>query len=244
MRNIKIVIAYDGTRYGGWQVQKNAKTVQGEIEKTLKKILSERVRVTGSGRTDAGVHAKAQNANFRTKSVVRPEKLQNALNANLPDDISVIKIKNVPENFHSQFDAKSKIYRYTILNSRFDEPIMRRLYHKVPYLLDMPLMKKEAAKLEGRHDFKSFQTKAGIQDTVRTVKKISIKKSGNNFIYIDIEADGFLYNMVRNIVGTLVEIGRGYFNEGSAQRILRAKDRRKAGPTAPAKGLTLIKVKY
>ena len=246
MFNIQLTIAYDGTSYAGWQIQKNAKTIQGEIEKALKRILKEKIRLIGSGRTDSGVHARAQVANFKTKRNFPASKLQAALNTNLPEDISILKVKKAPLKFHSQYDAKSKIYRYAILNSRIDDPFLRRFYYKTPYKLNVSLMKKEAKILLGKHDFKSFQAKSAashIKNTVRTIKVLTIKKE-NTFIYIDIEANGFLHNMVRNVAGTLVEIGRGYFPEGSMKKILHSKDRQKAGPTAPGKGLILVKVKY
>jgi len=246
LSNIKLTIAYDGTRYAGWQIQKNAKTVREEIEKALKKILKEKIRVTASGRTDSGVHARQQVANFKTKKDFPLARLEAALNSNLPRDISVINIKRAASRFHSQYDAKSKLYRYTILSGRIEDPFLRNYYYKVPYNLDTALMRKEARALRGRHDFKSFQAKSAlsrIKNTVRTIKRISIKRD-NSFIYIEIEASGFLHNMVRNIAGTLIEIGRGYLPKGSMRKILRSKDRRKAGPTAPAKGLTLLRVKY
>jgi len=246
MHNIRFVIAYDGTNYAGWQIQKNAKTIQGEIEKALKKILKEKIRLSAAGRTDSGVHARAQVANFKTKKNLPPEKIRPALNAALPEDIRIIETKKVPLKFHSRFDAKGKIYRYTILNSTTSDPFLRNYCHRVPYRLDLSLMRKEAAVLPGRHDFKCFQRRSAsspIKDTRRTVKKITLKKE-KNLIHIDIEANGFLHNMVRNIVGTLIEIGRGYLPGGSMRKILSSKDRAKAGPTAPAKGLTLLKVRY
>jgi len=246
MPNVCLTIAYDGTRYAGWQIQTNAKTIQEEIEKALKKILKEKVRIIGAGRTDSGVHAKAQVTNFRTKKDLPLTKLQAALNSNLAKDISVIDIKKITSKFHSQYDAKSKVYRYTILNGRIEDPFLLNYYYKVPYKLDATLMRKEANTLLGKHDFKSFQARSAfssLKSTVRTIKRISIKKE-KGFIYIDTEANGFLHNMVRNIAGTLIEIGRGYLPEGSMRKILRSKDRRKAGPTAPAKGLTLMKVLY
>ena len=246
MPNICLTIAYDGTRYGGWQIQKNSKTVQGELEKALKKILKEKIKVIGASRTDSGVHARAQVANFKTKKNFPPKRLQAALNANLPKDISVTNAKNASLKFHSQFDAKSKLYRYTILNSQIDEPFLRPYYHKVPYRLNLPLMRKETKALSGKHDFKSFQAKSAlspIKNTKRTIKKVSIKKD-KGFIYIDIKGTGFLYNMVRNIAGTLIEIGRGYFPEGSMKKILESRNRKEAGPTAPAKGLTLVEIKF
>jgi tRNA pseudouridine38-40 synthase len=246
MPNIRLKISYDGTNYSGWQIQNNARTIQGEIEKALKKILKEKVRVIASGRTDAGVHAKGQVANFKTKNNIPLKQLKAALKANLPNDISILSIKETHSRFQAQYDAKSKVYMYTILNSAIDDPFTARYYHKVLYRLDIPCMSKVATELIGVHDFKAFQAKSAfskIQDTVRTIKKIKVYKKGR-FIYIIIEANGFLHNMVRNIVGTLLDIGRGALPKNSIKHILRSKDRKKAGPTAPAKGLTLIKVKY
>jgi len=246
MPNICLTIAYDGTHYAGWQIQKNAKTIQQEIEKALRKILKEKVRLIGAGRTDSGVHAKAQVANFKINKNFPAKKLLSALNANLPRDISAINAKEVPVKFHSQYDAKSKMYRYTILNSRIDDPFLKFYYYKFPYKLDIALMKKEAKCLLGMHDFKSFQAKSSlsrIKDTRRSIKKISIKRH-KKYIDIDIEANGFLHNMVRNIAGTLIEVGRSYLKPGSMKKIVLAKNRQKAGPTAPARGLTLLKVLY
>ena len=239
MPNTRLTIAYDGTNYAGWQIQKNARAVQGIIEKALRKVLNENVKLIGAGRTDSGVHAKGQVANFKSKK----DFTLTALNANLPEDIAIIKIKRVRENFHSRFDAKGKVYRYMILNSRIGDPLARRFCWRVPWPLDVSRMKKEANTLIGKHDFKAFQAKSVIKNTVRTIKRLNIKKKGR-FVTIDIEANGFLYNMVRNIVGTLVEIGRGYFPKGSMKRILHSRSRRQAGPTAPAQGLTLLRVLY
>jgi len=246
MPNICLTIAYKGTNYAGWQRQKNAKTIQGEIEKVLNKISGEKIKLIASGRTDSGVHAKAQVANFYTQSKISPPILQRALNAKLPKDISIVKIKKVSKDFHSRFCTKSKIYRYTILNGSVNDPFSHPYYHKFSFKLNTSLMKREAACLLGKHDFKSFQAKASfykIKSTIRTIKKINIKKE-KNFICLEIEANGFLYNMVRNIMGTLIEIGRGYLPPGSMKKILDSRDRGKAGPTAPAKGLTLEKIFY
>jgi len=245
MRNIKLTIEYAGTNYAGWQVQnKKYRTIQGMLEKALQKILQKRVKVIGSGRTDAGVHALGQVANFKTNSGITLEKLQRGLNAVLPDDIAVIKTGEVGLDFHSRFSAKSKVYRYTILNRPSRPAILRDMVYFFPYLLDLKLMRKDAEILLGRHDFKSFQAADKKErDAVRTIEKLKVTR-GKDFVYIDIEADGFLYNMVRNIVGTLIEIGRGKLPEGSMEKILLAKNRRLAGPTVAARGLTLVKVTY
>jgi len=198
------------------------------------------------------VHALGQVANFKTNSKIPLEKLQRALNGLLPADISVTKIGEAAKDFHSRFSAKSKTYRYTILNRPYRSAFLRKGAYFYPYLLDLKLMQKEARVLLGKHDFKSFCASASsVKDTVRTIKRISVKHfipntehRTLNLITVEIEADGFLYNMVRNIVGTLVEIGRGRFPEGSTKKVLRLKNRKLAGPTAPARGLALLKVKY
>lgn len=253
MRNLRLQIEYDGTDYAGWQVQNRQpssvsrrpqKTIQEVIEKALRKILREKVRLIASGRTDAGVHALGQVANFKTNSAIAPAKLRQALNALLPDDICIGRAEEVPLDFHSRFDARSKVYRYCLLNRPHPSAILRNMVYFYPYPLDMRLMQKEARCLLGRHDFKSFQAADKKErSSQRTIKKLKISRE-HDTICFDIEADGFLYNMARNIVGTIIEIGRGRFPEGSLKRILLAKDRRLAGPTAPAKGLCLLEVKY
>lgn len=245
MRNIKLTIEYAGTNYAGWQVQnKKYRTVQETLEKALQKVLQKRIKIIGSGRTDAGVHARAQAANFKTDSNIAIYKLQKALNTVLPDDIAVIKTEEVGLDFHSRFSAKSKVYRYTILNRPSRPAISRDTVYFFPYPLNLKLMRKDARILLGRHNFKSFQAADKKErGAVRTIKNLNITRD-KDFIYIDIEADGFLYNMVRNIVGTLIEIGRGKLPEGSTKKILPARNRQLAGPAVPAKGLCLLEVKY
>lgn len=245
MRNIKLTIEYDGRRYAGWQVQgKGAKTIQGALEKALYEILHKKLNVIGSGRTDAGVHAKGQVANFKTDSLIAPDRLRMALNAVLPADISILRAEEVSPDFHSRFSAKSKVYRYTILNRPSRPAILRGMVYFYPYSLDLALMRREARCLLGRHDFRSFQaTDKKERGSVRKVKKVAILRD-KELIHIGIEANGFLYNMIRNIAGTLIEIGRGKFPEGSIKRILGLKNRRFAGPNLPAKGLCLLKVNY
>jgi tRNA pseudouridine38-40 synthase len=249
MRNIKLTIEYDGTDFAGWQLQPGERTVQAVIEKALAKVLGEKVRVIASGRTDSGVHAKAQAANFKTKNRIPLLNLQKALNSNLPKDIVISKIEKVDPDFHSRFDAKSKVYRYRLLNRSHRSAFLKNTVCFYPYPLDVGLMRREAKCLLGRHDFKSFCTSGtNTKDTMRTIKRIQITRQpidhGPSTIDCIIEADGFLYNMARNIVGTLVEIGRGRLSAGSAARILKARDRRAAGPTMPARGLCLMEVKY
>lgn len=268
-RNILLKIEYDGTNYSGWQSQKNSRSIQDTVETALKQITGRKVRLVSFGRTDAGVHALGHIANFKTDSDIPLYKLQRGLNSILPNDIVIKEIGEVPLKFHSRFAARSKVYTYAILNRSAPAAISRNCVHHVPYKLNVGLMRREAECLVGRHNFKSFQaadaewsntgryssasrrvTSRGrfIRDkikrsSVRTIKKLDIKKS-SDLIKITVEADGFLYNMVRNIVGTLLEIGRGKLRQGSMMKILKAGNRKLAGPTAPAKGLCLMEVKY
>ncbi|MFC1675147.1 tRNA pseudouridine(38-40) synthase TruA [Candidatus Omnitrophota bacterium] len=266
MRNIRLSIEYRGTNYAGWQIQNRVqrteyreqrriqrpqrKTIQEALEKALSKILREKVRVIGSGRTDAGVHALSQSANFKTESKLPLQKLQMALNGVLPQDIRITMAQEAGADFHSRFCAKSKIYRYLILSRKYNSSFLRRSVCFCSYPLDLRLMRREAAALKGRHDFKSFcASGSSSKDTRRNLKQISIRKmslglSATPVIAIDIEADGFLYKMARNIVGTLIEIGRGKLPAGSLSRILKARERCLAGETAAACGLYLLKVKY
>ena len=244
MRNIKLTIAYDGTKYSGWQCQKNGRAIQDVIENSLKKITGRKTKLIASGRTDAGVHAAAQIANFKTISKIPLKNIQMALNSDLPKDIVIIGAEEVSLKFNSQHDAKSKIYRYTIANNDFVDPFIRRFAARCFFKLDLNEMRKAAKYLVGRHDFKSFQTKDHIErGSVRTIKRMAIVKK-KDIVYIYMEADGFLYNMARSIAGTLVEAGRGKISAQSVKNILLKKNRRFCGPTMPAKGLALLKVKY
>ena len=264
MRNIKLTIEYDGTNYNGWQVQAQKDprnktplvTVQGVIQAALKKIFKKKINLIGSGRTDSGVHAQGQIANFKIdsrlagrRSKMPLEKIQAALNGNLPADIAILKVQEAGEKFHSQYSVKSKTYRYTILNREVRSPLLRNLTLIYPAKLNIALMKKEARALIGRRNFKSFQATPDKRfpwknkSTIRTIKRIDIKKSADT-ITIDIEADGFLHKMVRNIVGTLLDIGTGKLPKGSLKKILAHQDRAKASSTAKPYGLMLLEVKY
>ncbi len=248
MRNIKLTIEYDGTDFYGWQVQiKSQRTVQAEIERALKKIFKKHVTLFGSGRTDSGVHALGQAANFRAETKLPVATIQTALNANLPKDITVVGIEEVGPRFHARFSVKSKVYRYTILNRPARCALQRRFCLFYPYPLNLRTMRAEAKALVGRHDFKSFQAANPSRDekaaTVRTVRGVEITKKGD-FIHIDIEADGFLYKMVRNIVGTLLTIGSGKLPKDSTRRILAGKDRTIAPAPVKPHGLMLVEVKY
>jgi tRNA pseudouridine38-40 synthase len=243
LRNLKLTIEYDGTNYYGWQIQsRNLKTIQGTIEKVLERILQQKVRLIASGRTDKGVHALNQIANFKTSSDISCDKLRYALNSLLPSDIVVKKIEEVALSFHSRFSAKSKVYRYLILNRKYPSAFLKDKAYFYPYPLNIKLMKKSAFLLKGRHNFKSFQINGKEKkNCIRNIKNIRILKK-NNLITIEIEADGFLKGMVRSIVGTLLEIGRG--KPLDIKKILKAKERKFSGPTVPACGLYLVKVKY
>jgi len=247
-RNIKLTIEYDGTHFNGWQIQPHDRTIQNEIEQASQKIFNEKVRLIGSGRTDSGVHALGQVANFKIKSSMSCEEIQKALNANLPTDIVILKVEEVSLKFHAQYSAKRKTYQYTILYHPIRCAQQRDFCLFYPHKLNLRLMREEAKILTGRHNFKSFQASDPskphrAKDTIRTVNRLDIKKRGD-YIIIEIEANGFLYKMVRNIVGTLLEIGSNKLPKGSIQNILAQKSRIAAGYTAKALGLTLLKVTY
>ncbi|MEA3560645.1 MAG: tRNA pseudouridine(38-40) synthase TruA [Candidatus Omnitrophota bacterium] len=247
MRNIKVTIEYDGTNYCGWQTQKlqpESLTIQEVMEKALLQVFQKKVKLIASGRTDSGVHARGQVANFRVNSKLSLDKIQAALNSYLPFDIVIKRAQNASLNFHSRFDAASKTYKYFILNTGTPSPFNRRYCLFIPYSLDLENMEKGAKHILGRHNFKSFQGRATRSgNSIRTIKGLSITRK-KNLITIEVESNGFLYNMVRIIVGTLIEVGRGRFNPGYVKQLVKAKDRRLAGPTAPARGLCLMRVNY
>ena len=245
MRNIKLLIEYDGTHYHGWQVQPNALTIQEVIEKKIEVMTQQRVRLIASGRTDAGVHALGQVANFRTTSSVPVEGFQRGLNSLLPSDIIVRSAEEVDFQFHAQYGAKRKTYRYAILNSEVPSALCRNYSWHLPLPLDVQAMQKASSLLLGRKDFSSFQgADADTEDPVREVYRAEWSVEEKGFLHFTIEANGFLKHMVRNIVGTLVEVGRVKLSADDFERILDARDRCQAGMTAPAQGLFLVEVKY
>lgn len=254
MRNIKLTIEYDGTDYCGWQIQtkkvrgqlKRPKTIQETIEKALEKIVRHNVKLIASGRTDSGVHALGQIANFKTTFLIPAKNVQNALNGFLPDDITILKAIDVPLEFHARYSAKCKTYRYLILNRAYPSALSRDRVYFTSFELNLSRMRRAAKLLLGKHDFKPFcASGSSVKNTVRTIKKLTIKKDkASSFVSIEIRADGFLYNMVRSIVGTLVEIGRGKNKPKIIAKILRSKNRSLAGPTVAACGLYLVKVDY
>ena len=246
IRNIRLTIEYDGARFFGWQSQRTEKrkTVQEEIEKAAYRLFGKKIKLVGSGRTDSGVHAEAHVANFKTASNLPLINIKRGLNNYLPKDIAVTAADEVKIDFHSRFDARGKLYRYTILNRKIRSPLLKRYTAFVSYDLNIDSMRKAARCLIGRKDFKSFQAAARKEkSSIRTIKKLTIV-SKPPLIEIYIQADGFLYNMVRNIVGTLIDIGRGKFPQGTIKKLIRGKDRSKGGPTAKACGVVLVGVKY
>lgn len=245
MRNIKIEIEYDGTNYSGWQMQKNAITIQGEITKALKKLTGKYIIVHGSGRTDKGVHARGQVANFIIDNRIPIEGIPLAINRYVPKDISIIRAREVPMDFHSRYDAIRKGYSYHIHESKHRSPLLRNYSYHVYYELDHNKMREAAKTLVGTHDFQGFMTNRGndIKSTIRTIYSLDIVKEGNS-LWIYMEGDGFLYNMIRIIVGTLVEIGRGKMPVKQINQVLKSKKRIIAGHTAPPQGLFLDKVYY
>lgn len=244
MRNIRLLIEYDGTNYAGWQRQKNDKTVQETLSKVIEQVVREKITLYGAGRTDAGVHALGQVANFKTNSAIPSEQLVHAINFYLPHDITAKEATDVPESFHAQYNAKSKVYQYTLLNDWIRSSLKRNFCYICGFQLNMDKMAEASRCLIGTHDFTSFTTKAlQEKNRIRTIKKLNIRKEGR-YIYFTIEADGFLYNMVRTTVGTLIEAGRGKITVEIVKEILDAKNRNMAGPTTPARGLCLMEVKY
>ena len=255
MKHIKLTLQYDGTDYSGWQVQRKERTIQQIIEDAIYTVTGERLRITGAGRTDAGVHAFVQVAAFKTQSNLEPQVFLRAINANIPHDIRVINAEECSEDFHPRYSAKNKTYSYLISHKGAYAVFLRRYSWQIPYQLNCDLMKEAAECLIGTHDFSCFRASGcSSKNPVRTIFKIGILEDSfvdfMNFkfnvplIKISIQADAFLRHMVRNIVGTLVEIGRGKQPVSYTKEVLGLKDRRFSGPTAPAQGLFLEEINY
>ncbi len=244
MRTLKLILEYDGTNYCGWQVQGTDPTIQGVLEQALAKVLDGPVRVNGAGRTDAGVHALGQVASFQTASRIPCDALQRALNSLLPRDVVVHAVQDVPADFHARYSALGKVYEYHILNRPLPSALRRRYVWHVPGPLDLDAMGTAAASLRGRHDFSSFRGAGSeVRTSERTLTEASLAREGDEIV-LTFTADGFLRHMVRNIVGTLVEVGRRRRTPGEIVGILAARDRRAAGMTAPPQGLYLVRVLY
>ena len=248
MRTLKITLAYDGTAYNGWQVQAAEPTIQSTIEKAIQQITGQSVRVTASGRTDAGVHALGQVLSVRLETSLGDWEFCRALNATTPFDIEFVSVETAADGFHAIRDAQRKRYRYVIQYGAHRDVFDRAYSWYLPSSLNVPLMKLAAEQLVGTHDFASFQASGSDRKTtVRTIYELCLNQfteRGADKIGLEVEADGFLYNMVRNIVGTLVEIGRGKRNADDIGQVLVVKDRKAAGVTAPPQGLFLLKVDY
>ena len=244
-KNFKLIIEYDGSRYHGWQRQKDDRSIQGEIEKALQKMTANRVTVIGSGRTDAGVHAEGQVASFKCDTRLEPEALLNGLNSLLAEDTVIKVCEQVSSSFHARFDAKSKIYHYKILNRPTPAAIGRKYSWLIRKSLNQDAMRAAISHIIGRHDFKAFEgTGSPRQHTTRQVYSADLIEQQSGLLVFHIEADGFLRYMVRNIVGTLVDVGMQKLTSDDFKSILDSKDRSQASATAPAHGLTLVKVIY
>jgi tRNA pseudouridine38-40 synthase len=261
MRNIRLTLAYDGSNYVGWQIQPNGSSIQSTVREAIKSLTGETANLIAAGRTDAGVHALGQVANFKTNCAIPLERIHAGLQNFLPDDIVVRQVDEVAEDFHATYSAKNKRYRYIIQNSRIPDPFLRRYAWRYSARLDSGLMYEAAQRLLGTHDFRSFESEFPNKATsVRTVQEAVVRRSNRwqlwsrpvdeapanegEFIWFDIVADGFLYNMVRAIVGTLVKVGQQKWTPDDMTRIIENQSRAQAGETAPPQGLYLVHVDY
>ncbi|HVG18531.1 MAG TPA: tRNA pseudouridine(38-40) synthase TruA [Blastocatellia bacterium] len=244
MKNFKITIQYDGTDYHGWQIQPNGRTIQGELTRVLSLLDHRQVTVHGAGRTDAGVHAEGQVANFFLRREFDPHDLREAINGNLDRDVRALDVEQVADSFNARFSAKLKTYRYQIWTGAVVSPFLYRYVYHYRGRLDAGEMRRAAAALTGAHDFSAFTVMhTEIEDRVRSLTRLDVDQREDSITLVA-EADGFLRYMVRTIAGTLIEVGRGRREASSIAEILRSRDRANAGPTAPAAGLTLVRVGY
>ena len=244
MRRIRLRVAYDGTAYCGWQVQPEVPTIEGELNQAISRLTKEEIIVIGASRTDAGVHAKGNVAVFDTESTIPADRFAYALNPLLPEDIVVVASDEVEADWHPRHCDTEKTYEYKILNSKFPDPMRRRDTYHVSFDLDLEKMREAAGYLKGEHDFKSFCANRRMKkSTVRTIYSLTVTKA-DDLITIRISGSGFLYNMVRIIAGTLVKIGMGVYPPEKMEEILEEKNRAAAGPTIPARGLTLVSLEY
>lgn len=248
MRWLKLTVAYDGSAYAGWQIQPDKPTIQGTFETTWERLTQESLRVTAAGRTDAGVHALGQTVGLATATRLSNDELHRGLNALLPEDIAVVGVDDAPENFHATYDAVGKQYQYRIHNARSRSVFSRHFAWHYPQPLDAAAMHAAGQALLGRHDFSSFET-AGSErpDSIRTIHELTVARGAGEHrdrVTLNVRGDGFLYNMVRTIVGTLIEVGTGKQRVEWLAEVLAAQDRRRAGQTAPPQGLFLVRVDY
>lgn len=244
MKRIKLTVAYDGTDYCGWQVQNNGPTIEGELNRCLSRLTGERIAVIGASRTDAGVHGRGNVAVFDSDTTIPPERIMYALNSILPDDIVIVRSEETGPDWHPRHCDSVKTYEYRVFNREIPDPMHRRDTYFVSYPLDLEKMKQAAEYLKGKHDFKSFcNVHTHVEDFVRTVFDLEIEKV-QDIITFRIRGNGFLYNMVRIIVGTLLSVGRGFLKPEDMVRILEARDRQAAGMTVPPQGLVLVEIAY
>jgi tRNA pseudouridine38-40 synthase len=260
LKNIRLTLAFDGSSYHGWQIQKKHPTIQGTVQAALQEITGEQVNLIGSGRTDAGTHARGLVANFITESPIEPKNLARALNSNLPQDIRLLSAREAPLNFHARRSAVTKIYRYQIYRGPVMPPHLAREHYHFPYPLDIDIMQRASKQFVGEHDFGSFagkakkralsaretcgaDSKSPTSTTRRHIFRCNLKPVGFRLI-LTVEGSGFLHHMVRNMVGTLLELATGKLNIDQFENLFRRSDRTKAGFTAPAHGLILMRVRY
>lgn len=243
-RNIRLTLAFEGTAYHGWQIQGELPTLQGLLSEAIARITGERVTLTGSGRTDAGTHARGLVANFHTGSRISPAQLVRAINSMLPHDIRVLSARRAPPGFHARRDALSKVYRYQIYLGPVMAPHLAREYFHYPHPIDIPKMMQAAHLFEGEHDFAGFaKTNSLPSNTIRRIFRCELKKHGCRLLFT-VEGNGFLHHMVRNMAGTLLEVGGGSMSLHEFRDLFVKRDRKMAGFTAPAHGLVLLKVRY
>lgn len=245
MRRIRMTIAYDGTNYCGWQIQPNGITIEEVINRHLSNLTGEEIRIIGASRTDSGVHAMANVAVFDSQTTIPGDKIAPALNQRLPDDIVIVRSEEVALDWHPRYqDVIHKTYEYRVVNSRFPDPLQRLTHYFVSFPLDVEKMREGAKYLVGEHDFASFcNIKTNVEDTVRRVTELEILKREDHITF-RISGNGFLYNMVRIIVGTLLRVGRGFYEPEDVKTILEARDREAAGVTVPPQGLVLMRINY
>ena len=244
MKRVKLTVAYDGTNYHGWQFQPEQPTIEGILNWALEELTGEDIEVIGASRTDTGVHALGNVCVFDTESRIPAEKFAAALNSRLPEDIRIMESEEVAAEFHPRYDAHDKIYEYRISRGRIVPPTKRLYAHHIYYALDIAKMRQAAAYLVGRHDFASFcSAGSAVKDTVRTVLSVDVEEDGQDIV-IRVKGEGFLYNMVRIIAGTLIQVGSGRMKPEAVKQAVLGADRALAGPTAPAKGLTLMEINY
>jgi len=247
-RHFQLILEYEGTDFQGWQIQPRGRTVQGVLQEVARAVFKQPVKIIAAGRTDRGVHALGQVAHFAVATRMSAGAVQSAFNAYLPDDVVVRDVREVSSRFHARYSAKAKVYRYTLLTQQWPRPRCRRFVWHYPHAVDVDRLRRAARVLVGEQDFRSFQSvdparPERSRDTVRHVYRVDVWRQ-EACVHIEVEADGFLYKMMRAMVGTLLEVGRDDDPHKAMRRVLEARDRCRAGPTAPAQGLTLMRVLY